>query len=273
MDQKRKAISPCESKIKNFKDYKSPGNESFLSCDSIEESFLEEEMISTFLIRVSEKNNEEFKGALDYVQAFAIWEKGLKLPEPWLYGIGLVFSKSKPFLLDFRLNCEIDEEKIIKSFKVEVDGASYKCEYVPNKRPPADIGDIAHVTINKTRWKLTPDQIKLWLSLYGEVVKQPEFEDAPGLKRIKTDNVTCMVKLNKHIPNLLPAYGRRMNVTYSGQPIQCAKCYLFGHVRAKCEAQAKDWLMDYVRQFYEEGRSSLMLGRWFDLFKAATEMN
>lgn len=270
MDNKRKAGSPCESKIKLQKEYKSPGCDSFLSCDSLSE---EPGMISTFMIRVSERNNEDFKGSLDYVQSLAVYEKGLKFPEPWLFGIGLVFSKNKPFLIDYRLNCEIEEDKINRSFKVEIDGSTYKCEYVPHTPPAAEIGDQARVTIHKTRWHLTPDQIKQWLSLYGEIVKQPEFEEAPGLKRIKSDNMICVIKLSKHIPNLLPAYGRRMNVTYSGQPIQCAKCYSFGHVRAKCEVAPKDWLMDYVRQFYEDGRSSMMLGRWFDLFKAATEMN
>jgi len=111
------------------------------------------------------------------------------------------------------------------------------------------------------------------LSIYGEIVKPPEFEDAPGLKRIRTDNIICTVKLSKHIPNLIPAYGRRMNITYAGHPIQCAKCYGFGHMRAKCESPPKDWLIDYVREFYEEGRSSEMLGRWFELFKKSTEMS
>jgi len=44
-------------------------------------------------------------------------------------------------------------------------------------------------------------------------------------------------------------------------------------MRAKCESPPKDWLIDYVREFYEEGRSSEMLGRWFELFKKSTEMS
>jgi len=54
-------------------------------------------------------------------------------------------------LLDFRLNCEIKEEDILKSFKVDIDGCCYKCEFLPD-RPPAEIGDEAVIKVNKTRW-------------------------------------------------------------------------------------------------------------------------
>jgi len=43
-----------------------------------------------------------------------------------------VYSKRRPFLLDLRLNCcGIKEDKITKSFKVEIGVAVYKYELVP----------------------------------------------------------------------------------------------------------------------------------------------
>jgi len=228
---------------------------------------------SSIIYRVSKRNDEDFKGGLDYVQALKVWTGGLKFHETWLYGISLVQSKSRPFLLDYKLNCQIELDKIPVSFKVIIENVTYQCDYVPGQPDPANIGEEAIVKITKTRWKLTPDQVTSWLCLYGQIVKPPEYIEAPGVKNIKADTIVCVVKLSKHIPNLLPAYGRRMNVTYSGQPKQCAKCFAIGHFGAQCPNPQKDWLLDYVRTFYEEGRTSMMLGRWFDLFTAATEMS
>lgn len=280
MDLKRKAVSPCESEKKDrrnispessFNDWlekkRYSTESSFESCET--ESEEEMSTVSNLKIRVTQRNGEDFKGGLNYVQSFVIWSEGLKLPEPWLYGISLTQSKDRPFLVDFRLNCQLETDKILKVFKVQIDGATYLCEYVPDQDPPAKIGEFAKVTIKNTKWKLTPDQVKSWLAIYGEVVKGPEFEDAPGLTRIKADHMSCTVKLARHIPNLLPAYGRRMNVIYSGQPMQCGKCFGFDHQRSKCTSEEPaDWLKDYVPQFYgNENVSSMMLGRWFDLLK------
>jgi len=267
MDLKRKAVSPCESSNKDRRNYNSPES-SFESCDS--EPELEMLTVSNVKIKVTHRNGDEFKGGFNYVQAFAIWSEGLKLPEPWLFGISLIQSKDKPFMVDFRLNCQLDVDKILKVFKILIDGATYSCEYLPERDLPAKIGEVAKVTIKNSRWMLTPDQVKSWLALYGEIVKGPEFDDAPGLTRIKTDHMVCSVRLARHIPNLLPAYGRRMNVIYSGQPMQCGKCFGYEHQRSKCTAEEpSDWLKDYVPLFYGvENVSSVMLGRWFDLLKA-----
>jgi len=272
MDIKRKATSPCESKCKNQKDYISP--EKFdCSFESCESTFEEEEMskVSIVVYRVSSRNDEIFKGALDYAQALKVWTDGLKFHDAWLFGIGLVQSKNKPFLLDYKLNGTLETDKLPATFNVTIDGANYKCELVPGQAEPVNIGEVAAVRITKTRWRLSPEQINNWMSIYGQVIKPPVYEDAPGVKNIKSDTLVCSVLLKKHIPNLLPAYGRRMNVLYAGQPLTCSKCFVGGHVRAQCPNAQKDWLLDYVRSFYEEGTTSMLLGRWFDLFKSATE--
>lgn len=76
--------------------------------------------------------------------------------------------------------------------------------------------------------------------LYGEVVKFPEHRIAPENSKLRTDEIVCKVKLTKHIPNQIPAYGLRLNLIYRGQPSHCAKCYGDGHFRAQWTNEQAD---------------------------------
>jgi len=281
MEPKRKASSPCESRLKTLRSYQSPDS----SFESVNSSFIEEiestnssvaeeiEMKTAGVIyKVTTKNGAPFTDGLNHVQGYQVWTEKIKIPDSFLYGIALVQTKGKPFLFDYRLNCMIEEEKIPKEFKITLGEHEYELTYLPQQSPPASIGDEVVVTVKRTRWNLSPDQVTEWLSKYGDIVKVPEFEEAPGLKNFRTDDIRCVLKLRKHIPNLLPAFGRRMNVTYPGQPTQCGKCFQIGHFRASCSNDQVDWLKDYVKGFYASNFvTSKMLGRWFELLQLTSE--
>jgi len=272
MESKRKASSPCQSEVKIAKEYNSP-NTSFNSCESFTSDSETSEMKSASIIyKVLTKDGEPFKDSLTHVQGFQVWAekiRQLQIQDSFLFGIALCRNNGKPFLLDYRLNCLIDTATLPREFKIVIDKSTYELELIPSKAGPASIGDEVSVIVKRTRWNLNPDQVEEWLQKYGDIVKKPEFEEAPGLTKVKTDDIRCILLLRRHIPSLLPAYGRRMVVQYPGQPILCGRCLQLGHARAFCTNEQADWLRDYVPQFYAGNFvSSRMLGRWFELMKA-----
>jgi len=54
------------------------------------------------------------------------------------------------------------------------------------------------------------------------------------------------MRLRRHIPSLLPAYGRKVQINYRGQSIQCSKCLALGHIRRNCSSESNYWL-GYVK--------------------------
>jgi len=223
----------------------------------------------TITVRVVSRDGEPFIGGLSRPQGLTVWKEGFKQQTSYLFGISLVESKDRPFMFDFRLKEEIETNKIPQNIEAKIGPNLFIFEYVPEVEY-ASVGEIASISIKKTRWKISPDQVKDWLCRYGEVLSTPEYEPAQDCvgEIIKTDEIRCKVRLNRHIPSVLPAYGRRLSVTYPGQPVTCGKCYQSGHVRAACQNPQADWIKTYVRSFYEANVPSKLLGRWFDLLKA-----
>ena len=113
-------------------------------------------------------------------------------------------------------------------------------------------------------WHLDDDEILEWLSLFGKVESQIEYRDRDDAP-LKTDSLTVSMKLRKHIPGILPAFGRRLFVSYRGQPIQCGKCMDLGHIRSECKQDRTEW-KEYVRtQFLTGYIPKNMLGDWANL--------
>jgi len=59
------------------------------------------------------------------------------------------------------------------------------------------------------------------------------------------------MKLSKHIPSTIPAYGKKVFIKYRGQPIQCSKCFVLGHTRKNCPSTTLNWL-GYVKSLLAE---------------------
>jgi len=81
----------------------------------------------------------------------------------------------------------------------------------------------------------------LLLSVLNNSLKKTSFfrsvVDSDG---IGTDDWTLQVKLNQHIPELLPINGRRSLVYYPGIPKQCKNCYETGHIAPVCQNTKED---------------------------------
>lgn len=281
---KRKALSPCESnKLKSSRNI-SPSNKSYpdcvLSCDlslqSIDEnsSFASamsdnEKMecgVTSVSYTIQTRNGESFKGAVDRPIAKRIWELGLNLPGTMIYGISLNQSPDRFFLIDFELHQPIEWEECPSTYEVKIGEITYAGRKFIEKPIPPELGEEVEIRIKKTRFKLKPDQVHKWISCFGKVLTSPDFENAPDLPTVKCCDIILTAKLRKHIPSVLPAYGRKMMVWYPGQPVVCGKCFERGHVRAKCDKDVSIPWLSYVKVFKDEDFVSReMLGTWADL--------
>jgi len=302
---KRKASSPCESEKKSSKlnisavsDQSSNLNSSpceleknisavsdqsnnlnssvgsgrfFYSFEEMSDQDMDTDSTKLVTFRVLKRNGEPFEGALDRTSAMTIWEKGLNLPKTMIYGISLVAIPKKPFLIDYQLHDLIGLEEVPKQFKTLIGEVEFTGEILlPKARPPA-LGEEVDVTVKKTRFKISLEGVQQWLSLFGKVVKATAHLEAPDYSSIKCDDVVCKMILRKHIPGLLPAFGRKMMVNYPGQPIQCGRCFQTGHVRKECSNENIEWLQ-YAKVFLTENIATReMLGTWSDIIKSKTQ--
>jgi len=103
-----------------------------------------------------------------------------------------------------------------------------------------------------------------WVSKFGQVKSKVTFPTAED--GIGTDEWVVDVKLNQHIPQVLPINGNRATVYYPGIPKLCKKCYRTDHTAPSCKNPV-DWL-DYVATFVNTGLyDERMFGRWMDTLR------
>jgi len=130
------------------------------------------------------------------------------------------------------------------------------------------LGDQIIVTVKRTGFALSEDQIYDWLRLYGTIVGDIRHRFHPELPTVKDDYLEVLMKLSKHIPSTLPAHGKKVLVQYKGQPIQCSKCFNLGHTRKYCSSETVNWL-GYIKNLKQEGYiPDLFFGVWLDYLKA-----
>lgn len=284
MESKRKAISPCVSlKVKSAKftspkipsspseffspnsDFSSTGN---MSLKSLNESGMDSGEVFIVSYTVDNRNGEKFRGALDRPTAKTLWEKGLNLPGSLISGIALNQSTDRSFMIDYDLSEALPWDDCPLRYEVTLDGAKYDgVKYVPKPKPP-ELGEEILIRIKKTRFKIRPHQAAEWIKHFGIITKTAEYENAADLPSVTCDDIVLKARLRKHIPGILPAFGRKMIVMYPGQPILCGKCFQLGHVRSKCErAENVKWIV-LVKLFADEAFvTKEMLGDWADLLE------
>jgi hypothetical protein len=75
---------------------------------------------------------------------------------------------------------------------------------------------------------------------------------------------TVDVKLDRHVPDILPIRGKRVRLTYPGIPAFCSKCWEIGHAFRDCTKNKTNWL-EYVADFYAKDEvTDEMLGSWIE---------
>lgn len=266
-NSKRKATSPCESnKIKIVNKI----NIANKTVTKMPESDMDTGSTKSLTYRILTRNGEDFKGALDRTMAMKIWmaKDGLNLPEKMIYGVALVQIPGKPFLFDYHLHEVVEIDDVRHTFKTKLNNDEYTGEIVLPKPIPPALGEEVEIKITRTRFKLSVEEITQWMTTFGKVTKPFDYEYAPDYTTIKCDDAVGKMTLRKHVPGLLPAFGRKMTIRYSGQPIQCGKCFQYNHIRKECENERIDWL-SYAKMFLTENYATKeMLGTWVEIIKS-----
>jgi len=86
-----------------------------------------------------------------------------------------------------------------------------------------------------------------------------------GTDDIATDDYEIDVKLDNHIPEILPMNGKRVHVTYPGQPKLCRTCLCQGHIAKDCADLEKTDFLDYVARLLKSGLfKEELFGSWID---------
>jgi len=215
--------------------------------------------------RVLTRNGSKFVGALSRRQCFDIWVDCFKLPREILHGISLVQAPGRPFLFDFHLHEEISLSALPGTFSHLLEGSTYQGEFVKDDSEVPLLGEEVQIFVRGTRFRLTPVQIKLWLSIFGTLIDEPGYIKDTELSHISTDDLTLRMILKRHVYGWLPAFGRKLRVSYKGQPIQCGACFGLGHVRSNCQGERVDWLK-YCRILVSEfNLTTSLLGKWQNL--------
>lgn len=164
----------------------------------------------------------------------------------------------------FVISITINYSFSFKYFKFKIADNTFEGKIFTPLGPPPQIGESIVVTIKKTGFNLTIDQICQWLSVFGTIEGTPEYKPSDKIPNYKSDSVEVLMKLKKHVPSMLPAFGRKMFVQYRGQPIQCGMCYGPGHVRKECKNPQISW-MGYVRKTLEKWQlDKKIYGVWIE---------
>jgi hypothetical protein len=248
-------------------------------------------------------DGEEYKGNILEMEVHQyICRETLKLKRSSIVAIDLSWAGHP--LATVRLNERIDIDRLPKHFTFEKpgrdnDGKLIKHQIICEIRGVKDesMANIRRMEEEddntKTRWvkvegvgfDLTEVQIQEWLGQFGSVLSDLEtevmtFEDKVAdsdddentnkMVSISRGILSCKMKIVTEIPQILPAYGRRMKVYYRGIDKQCTKCFQNDHVRANCtRISPKPWI-EYVSEFiaYYDKIPTKLYGKWFYLARA-----
>ncbi len=215
---------------------------------------------------VNTKNSAILLSAsFNVLDALSMWELVFKQSKDLVFGIALIKTKDRGVGVNFKLKkgLAIDLEKFSK-FEFIIGSDRYAGRLYSDRGPPPSLGDLISVNVSGFMFHLELEQIRDWISLYGKVEGEGQFLDH-NLAPVKTDTAIFPVRLRQHIPSVLPAYGRKMQVFYHGQPKVCGACFDTGHVRKNCINLRVDWMV-YVKRIHEELEVPLsMLGKWGEI--------
>lgn len=151
-----------------------------------------------------------------------------------------------------------------QEFSFVIEGATFTGRLLLNTGVAPSLGETVQVSVVRTGFHITEEQIASWLSVYGTVEGNLKFRDNPDLPGVWEDSVDVFMKLRKHIPSILPAFGKKLNIRYKGQPIMCSKCMIHGHIRKECTSSTNNW-MGYVKMFVDSGTiHPSMFGNWYE---------
>ena len=84
----------------------------------------------------------------------------------------------------------------------------------------------------------TAIKVKNCLSYYGEVMSDiseiTHYDPDPEAQPVGNGTYQLKIKLNRQIPNYIPAAGKKIRISYTGSTFLCSNCYRV-HSRNNCK--------------------------------------
>jgi len=216
-------------------------------------------------------NEEVFYGSLSEEELLFIWEKILARNRAEIFGMSYKRSLKRNFRATFILThkCELSEIYPRSSFshKRKKDGAPddlIHCNIIGfNQVKPAELGSLTKITATTNDFTVLPAEILPWLAMFGTVGSKYDYvKNSLG---IRTDVIETEIKLNKHIPEFLPAGGRKIQVEYPGIPKMCIRCYKTGHLRRNCRSPKVEWIDRVAAMRATKEFPDNMFGNWINV--------
>jgi len=211
-------------------------------------------------------NDHPYFGQISEDELIYIWVVVLNRSKEEL--IGVIGTKSLTRLVrgTFRLKAPIKIRDVFqteefKYEKVDESGTETITARVLgfHRVKPVELGQKAVVQV-KTNFGVEAEGVTNWLKLYGNVITQTFVKS--NLTGLSTDVVEAEIILKEHIPEYLPMYGQKCQVSYPGIPKLCNKCYKFNHFRKECNNKSKDWI-EFVIEYISQNRiSHELIGTW-----------
>jgi len=167
----------------------------------------------------------------------------------------------------FHLHEDLNLNVVKDEFTIIIDEAEYAGGKFIAKPPPPKLGEDVEILVPKTKFNIRPFHVDQWISRFGTIESKAKYIEAKDLPGITTDDIVVVARLRKHVPGILPAFGRKMMVRYPGQPIVCNQCFQPGHLRSKCENAKVEWAA-YVKVFVNEKVVPVaLIGEWKKMFE------
>ena len=154
--------------------------------------------------------------------------------------------------------------------------------------------NVKWIKFEKTTYKLSGAQIKIWMEQFGEVLTEIEEEtevinvdsdlsdsdDEDDLLHLSeefkaslpdregTGTFKAKVRLQKNMPQYIPAFGQKVKIHYQGINKVCTNCYGTGHIKKFCNSDKEQWI-GYVKRFMDKNDQIPIeiYGRWHAVVK------
>ena len=238
-------------------------------------------------VDVLTKDGEPFTRNMSEREAYEqIYRKSLKLPKANLSAIQRAWRGHPFFCFRTKEPVNIDELPASFSYKVMEACGDGEEEEVKIKCSIRGVGDrggpqVRWVKIEGTSLNIKEEEIKKWLSIYGELLTEIEEEeirfsdedDSDGSEvQLGTGKFSVKMKITTDIPQYLPMFGHKAKMYYRGIKKTCTNCYQGGHYRKDCQEKKVDWI-DYVSAFINQNESipEEMFGRWYKICLKRTQ--
>ena len=223
------------------------------------------------VVEVHSVNGQPYKGTVTPREARrVIFEDKLGFSQEALSGCIIGYSRCRIVTFKLKEVFDIDTLHMIENFQFErtskdreglelVSTLSCKIRGIRRSGVGTDGGayrdeGLRWVKVEGCEYRLEQEQIKVWLSFFGEVrseIVEDTFDDdsdnSDGYPAIGNGIYSVQMKIASDIPQLVPMHGKRIRLYYRGIAKLCSNC--FGqHARKFCKAEKVPWI-EYVSMF------------------------